>query len=292
MNSASERGVALVGTSGWAYREWRGNFYPKGLVQAKELGYLAEHVATIEMNSPFYRLQTPGMYEKWLTQVPGGFKFAVKGWRGVTHFKKLRDADQAVAKFFDSGPLTLGASLGPILWQLPPSLKFAPEVLGDFLDRLPKTHGEAADLVRDNALSEADPSAAESDKEGALFDVPVSEGFDPSLPLSYAIEPRNDSFASADVYALLREHDVALVRADSAGRHPRFEEVTADFTYVRLHGSPRIYYSNYTEEDLETWAEALRPELAAGHDCYVYFDNTAAGHAPVNACRLQELLST
>lgn len=282
--------MALVGTSGWAYREWRGKFYPKGLVQAKELGYLADRVATVEMNSPFYRLQTPEIYEKWLAQVPDGFKFSVKGWRGVTHFKKLRDTDQAVAKFFNSGPLSLGASLGPILWQLPPSLKFVPEVLGGFLGSLPKTHGEAVDMVGSQVLRGGDGSSDESG-EGALFDVPMSGAFDPQLPLRYALEPRNDSFANPESYALLREHDVALVMADSAGRHPRFEEVTADFTYVRLHGSPRIYYSNYSEEDLETWAGILRPELGAGHDAYVYFDNTAAGHAPVNACRLQELLS-
>ena len=80
------------------------------------------------------------------------------------------------------------------------------------------------------------------------------------------------------------------VMADSAGKHPFFDHVTADFTYVRLHGSPRIYYSNYSEADLEEWAARLRPMLEAGRDCYVYFDNTAAGHAPTNALALEHLL--
>lgn len=290
MTTKTERGLALVGTSGWAYREWRGKFYPKGLVQAKELGYLADHVATIEMNSPFYRLQTPGICEKWLSQVRGGFRFAVKGWRGVTHFKKLRDADEAVAKFFASGPLSLGASLGPVLWQLPPSLKFSPDLLGEFLERLPKNHGEARDLVLGNTPGEAGFGGGDSGV-WTLFDAPSGQEFNAQLPLRYAIEPRNASFACEEAYALFREHDVALVMADSAGRHPQFEEVTADFTYVRLHGSPRIYYSNYTADDLESWAAVLRPELEAGHDTYVYFDNTAAGHAPTNAQQLQEMLS-
>ena len=78
--------------------------------------------------------------------------------------------------------------------------------------------------------------------------------------------------------------------ADSAGKHPFFDEVTADFTYVRLHGSPRIYYSNYSEADLEEWAARLRPMLEAGRDCYVYFDNTAAGHAPTTALALEHRL--
>lgn len=306
METEAKRGSALIGTSGWAYREWRGKFYPKGLVQAKELGYLADHVATVEMNSPFYRLQRPTMYEKWLTQVPEGFPFAVKGWRGVTHFKKLRDADEAVGKFFASGPLALGESLGPVLWQLPPSLKFDADVFAEFLERLPKTHGEAAELVRatlgdegdvsDGHSNEDDADAGRSNEEGdARKDAAANEVAlavpTPDTRLRYAIEPRNESFRSEEAYAILEEYDVALVMADSAGKHPKFDEITADFTYVRMHGSPRIYYSNYTEEDLESWADVLRPELEQGHDCYVYFDNTAAGHAPVNAQQLLEMLA-
>ena len=265
MDKKSERGAALVGTSGWAYREWRGKFYPKGLPQSQELSYLADRVATIEMNSPFYRLQTPGMYEKWRGQVPDGVVFAVKGWRGVTHFKKLRDVGESVAHFFHSGPLALGSALGPVLWQLPPSLEFDGNVLEDFLAGLPQTQGQAAEFSGGHASA-------------------------PDLPLKYALEPRNESFRSEDAYEILTKHNVALVFSDSAGRHPQFDQVTADFTYTRLHGSPRIYYSNYSEEDLEGWASKLRPELAAGHDCYVYFDNTAAGHAPGNAMELQQIL--
>ncbi len=267
MNEKSQRGAALIGTSGWAYKEWRGKFYPKGLAQSKELGYLAERVSTIEMNSPFYRLQTPGMYEKWREQVPNGIVFAVKGWRGVTHFKKLRDVAESVGHFFHSGPLTLGQSLGPVLWQLPPSLKFSADLLEDFLAGLPKTQGQAAEFSDGHTET-------------------------PDLPLRYAIEPRNESFRSEEAYAILKEHNAALVVSDSAGRHPQFDAVTADFTYVRLHGSPRIYYSNYSEEALEGWAGKLRPELDQGHDCYVYFDNTAAGHAPTNAVTLEQLLQS
>lgn len=260
-------GRPYVGTSGWAYREWRGKFYPKGLAQAKELAYTADRVATIEMNSPFYRLQAPTTYRKWAGQAPEGFVYAVKGWRAVTHFKKLVGAEEAVAEFYGSGPLELGAALGPILWQLPPKLVFSAEVLSDFLAALPRTHAEAAELA-----------GTDCDFESA------------GLPLQYAVEPRNESFGHSEAEAVLRECGAALVWADSAGRHPAFDAVTANFIYVRLHGSPRIYYSNYSDEALQDWAGRLRPELAAGRDCYVYFDNTARSYAPYNAEALAEIL--
>ena len=117
MKEARRRGSAYTGTSGWAYKEWRGKFYPRGLRQVDELAYTAEHLATVEMNSPFYRLQTPGLYERWRNQVPAAFPLAVKGWRGVTHFKKLRDAEGAIGQFFGSGVLELRETLGPVLWR-------------------------------------------------------------------------------------------------------------------------------------------------------------------------------
>lgn len=263
----SARGKSFVGTSGWAYREWRGKFYPKGLRQADELSYTAERLATIEMNSPFYRLQSAGMYEKWSAQAPDDFCFAVKGWRGVTHFKKLRDAADAVTQFFGSGILNLGKQLGPVLWQLPPSLKFDGEVLDEFLGSLPQTLGAAAAIAEQEIPTEL-----------------------AGQRLIYAVEPRNESFNSSEAIEVLQRHNAALVMADSAGRHPEFQAVTADFVYVRLHGSPRIYYSNYSEEALTRWAEKLRPLLGSGHDCYVYFDNTALSYAPYNAMALEALL--
>ncbi len=260
-------GQAYVGTSGWAYREWRGKFYPPGLVQRRELAYLAERVPTVEMNSPFYRLQNARIYEGWASQVPQSFTFSIKGWRAVTHYRKLRDADQAVSEFFGSGILGLGKKLGPILWQLPPSLKFAPGLLSDFLGGLPKTVGQAA----------------------ARAGVPVEDAV-ADVRLRYAVEPRNATFEDGTAYAELEAGGAALVMADSAGRHPEFTGVTADFLYVRLHGSPRMYYSNYSPEALEGWASVLKGNLLEGRDCYVYFDNTAAGHAPANALALAALL--
>ncbi|HVV51940.1 MAG TPA: DUF72 domain-containing protein, partial [Polyangia bacterium] len=116
------RGRSLVGTSGWRYPRWRGDFYPPGLPQRLELGYLARHLATAEVNGTFYSLTRPEICAAWRAAVPEGFIFAVKGSRYITHLLKLQRFEHPLANFFASGLLRLGAALGPILWQLPPQL--------------------------------------------------------------------------------------------------------------------------------------------------------------------------
>ena len=122
-----------IGTSGWKYPEWRGDFYPKGLVQRRELEFLAERVDSIEINGTFYSLRRPEHYRSWASQVPADFVFAVKGIREVTHVRGLRDVGEAMRQFFESGVRELGAKLGPILWQLPTRATFDPAVVTEFL---------------------------------------------------------------------------------------------------------------------------------------------------------------
>jgi uncharacterized protein YecE (DUF72 family) len=115
---------ALIGISGWRYAPWRGVFYPEGLPARDELKYAAERLATIELNGSFYSLQRPEYYTRWSEQVPPGFVFAVKGSRYITHMLRLRGIEKALANFFASGVLALHGKLGPLLWQLPPTLPF------------------------------------------------------------------------------------------------------------------------------------------------------------------------
>src|SRR5690349_22227877 len=117
-----KRGEIRIGISGWRYPPWRGTFYPNGLPQRRELEYASRHVATIEINGSFYSLQRPEFYARWRDETPDGFVFAVKGGRFITHMKKLRDVETALANFFGSGVLALGEKLGPILWQFPESM--------------------------------------------------------------------------------------------------------------------------------------------------------------------------
>lgn len=132
-------GRIRIGTSGWRYRSRRGDFYPRGLVQRRELAFIGERFSTVELNGSFYSLQRPDSYLRWRAAVPDGFVFAVKGSRYISHMLALRDAREALANFFASGLLALGPALGPILWQLPERHRFDAEVLSAFLAALPRS---------------------------------------------------------------------------------------------------------------------------------------------------------
>ena len=117
-----------IGTSGWSYDHWRELFYPEGLSADQWLGYYARHLHSVEINSSFYRLPTPGTLSHWRDSVPGGFVFAVKASRYITHMKKLRDPQRTLKKFIGLVDV-LGDKLGPILFQLPPRWRINAERL-------------------------------------------------------------------------------------------------------------------------------------------------------------------
>lgn len=281
-----------VGTSGWRYREWRGPFYPTGLRQRDELAYVASLLGSVEINGSFYSLQRPSSYQAWREQTPDDFVFAVKGGRFITHMKKLRDVDQALANFFASGVLCLGPKLGPIVWQFPQNMPADLARFEAFFQLLPRDAASARRLARKHAdwLTERSHVAARG--------VPR---------LRHAVELRNPACATREFMALLRAHDIGLVIADTAGRFPYFEDVTSDFVYVRLHGATELYASQYGAKALrhwarriETWAAGAEPADAlrvgararkrARRDVYVYFDNDRYAHAPRDAVALQAAL--
>ncbi|PKI93045.1 DUF72 domain-containing protein [Actinomycetales bacterium SN12] len=275
--SPSRRPRIRVGTSGWRYRSWRGDFYPEGLVQRAELEYIGEHFSTVELNGSFYSLQRPQSYLRWRNAVPDHFTFAVKGSRYISHMLRLRDTTTALANFFASGVLALGPTLGPILWQLPERQKFDPDVLDDFLAGLPRTTAEARALGRQH----------DERMNGRTW---LEDAED--RPLRYALEPRSDTFDDPRLAEILNRHGVALTVADTAGRWPQFEPGGADLVYVRLHGASELYASGYTAQELQEWAERCRrwAEQGRGRDVFVYFDNDARGHAPHDALALAGLV--
>src|SRR4051794_40967531 len=140
-------GAIRVGISGWRYAPWRGTFYPAELVQRRELEYASRRFSTIEINGSFYSLQRPEHYARWHDETPDDFLFSVKGPRFITHMLKLKDSEQALANFFASGIANLGEKLGPILWQLPPMLRFNTERLAHFLGALPRDTDQASALA-------------------------------------------------------------------------------------------------------------------------------------------------
>ena len=262
---------ARVGISGWLYRPWRGVFYPKGLRHADELAYAAERLTSIEVNGSFYSLQRPANWVRWRDASPEGFVYAVKGPRFVTHIKRLGDIDAPLANFFASGVLDLGGKLGPIIWQLPPTLQFDEALLDAFLGRLPRSRADAAALAaRHDERMEGRASFAVGD----------------DAPLRHAVEVRHPSFETDAWRLLLERHHVASVTADTAGKYPRIDWTTADFAYARLHGEEELYASGYDDASLDRWAAWTREHLDAGRDAYVYFDNDIKVRAPFDAMGL------
>lgn len=261
-----------IGTSGWLYPPWRGVFYPRGLRQADELKFLSTRLDSVEINGSFYSLQRPSRYQAWAAQTPEDFLFAVKGGRFITHMKQLRGVETPLANFFASGVLALGGKLGPVLWQLPPRMRFDAQRLDGFFQLLPRTTKAAAELARhhDDRLPEA---YTETEAE---------------RPIRHAVEARHESFRTPEYGALLRSHDVANVVADSAGVWPRFDDVTTDVVYARLHGDTELYASGYSGKALREWASRI-DEWRAHADVYVYFDNDVHAHAPRDAITLAQL---
>jgi len=283
------QGRIRIGISGWRYAPWRGKFYPNGLRQADELAYAAGKFATIEINGTFYSLQRPEFFRAWRSAAPEGFVFAVKGPRFITHMKKLRDVETPLANFFASGVLALEDMLGPVLWQLPPYLAFDLERLTSFFELLPRTVRAAARLAkRHDALLEG----------GAFLKPHVDR------PLRHALEIRHDTFRTPAFIRLLRRHRIGLLVADTVA-WPLLMDATADFVYVRLHGSQKLYTSGYGPKALARWADRVRawshgreaegehagpPTSGKPRDVYVYFDNDAKVRAPFDAMALTRLV--
>jgi uncharacterized protein YecE (DUF72 family) len=285
--------VIYIGISGWRYEPWRGVFYPRGLVQARELDYASRYLPTIEINGSFYSLQRPSSYAAWYAATPPGFIFALKGNRFLTHMLKLRGIETPLANVLASGVFALKEKLGPVLWQFPPQLRFDPDKVEHFLSLLPRDTGQALAMARGHDEKLADR---------ALLEI------DAVRPLRHAVEIRHESFLDEAFIALLRKYKVALVVADTAGKFPDYEDVTADFVYIRLHGEHELYASGYEDDSLERWALRIRawseggqpadarlisshaPAHAKRRDVYCYFDNDIKVRAPFDAKRLMELL--
>lgn len=283
----------LIGISGWRYEPWRGIFYPEKLPQHSELKYASRMLPTIEINGSFYSLQRPESYAQWHDHTPEGFVFAVKGPKYITHMRRLKDIETPLANFFANGMFELRDKLGPILWQFPPQLPFHAERFEAFFAQLPRDTEAAAALARHH----------DHRVEGR-----TSLVVDSRRPLRHAVEIRHPSFVDEAFIAMLRRHRIALVVADTAGKWPLLEDLTADFVYVRLHGDKELYASGYSGAALDRWAARFAAwsrgeqvgdaRLAAKkaapprakRDIYCYFDNDIKVHAPYDAAQLMRRL--
>jgi uncharacterized protein YecE (DUF72 family) len=206
-----------IGCSGWAYREWRGAFYPEKLPQRRWLAHYATVFETVEVNSTFYRLPSVETVKAWIEQTPPEFRFAVKASRYITHVKRLNSPEKYVERFLAGlEPITAAGKLEAILWQLPPSFRRNDERIAAALEVI---------LAR--------------------------------APGRHAIELRHPSWFTKDVYALLRARDVALTIADDAEFPFQERELTADWTYIRFHRGGRGTGGKYSKADLTAWRRRI-----------------------------------
>jgi uncharacterized protein YecE (DUF72 family) len=286
-------GEIRIGISGWRYPPWRGRFYPAGLAQHRELAFASRALPTIELNGSFYSLQRPESFSEWHDETPAGFVFSVKGNRYLTHTRRLRDIDGPLANMLASGVFNLREKLGPFLWQFPPNFQFDPERMEHFLSLLPHDTDRGLALARNYEPRMEGRTALEPGKKRKM---------------RHAVEIRHVSFIDESFIAMLRKHKVALVVADTAGKWPYCEDVTADFMYLRLHGDKELYASGYTDEALDRWAQRIEawadggqpddahlvsskaPPKRAGRDVFCYFDNDVKVRAPFDARRLIDRL--
>jgi uncharacterized protein YecE (DUF72 family) len=239
-----------IGCSGWQYQSWREVLYPRGCAHRDWLRRYAEVFDTVEVNATFYRLARPAAVQGWIEATPPDFVFAVKGSRYLTHMKKLTDLGRGLDRFYESiAPLVGSPKLGPVLWQLP-----------EWFQR-------------------------DDDRLAAAL-----EAIAPRPPGRHAFEFRHPSWFASEVYGLLHAYNAALVLADHPTRPwvPR-DIVTADFTFVRFHHGSRGLRGNYSDAELDEWAERIRGWHDRG-DVFAYFNNDWEGFAIRNALGLKARL--
>jgi uncharacterized protein YecE (DUF72 family) len=235
-----------VGCAGWSILSRHAGLFEAG---ESHLARYATRFDVVEINSSFYRPHAHNTYARWAASVPRRFRFSVKLPKAITHDARLRGAGHATSRFADE-IAGLGARLGGVLVQLPPSLAFDARTANAFFAMLRR---------RIQAPVACEP------RHASWF------------------EPRVDTiWQRYDVSRVAA--DPARIE-DAARPHG-----AGPWRYWRWHGSPRMYYDSYDEERLRALAALLRADARRGRPAWCIFDNTAGGHAIANAVRLQELL--
>ena len=240
----SNSGAIRIGIGGWVFPPWRGTFYPKGLPQSQELTHASRHLTAIEINGTFYNSGRADSFRKWRDETPDDFVFSLKGPRFVTHRNELAGAKDALDLFFSRGVLELGPKLGPVLWQFAPFKQFDAADFAAFLHLLPREAG--------------------------------------GRRLRHLVEVRHASFHTPAFTDLLRSSGVAVAMVHDE-KYPGFDDVTADFVYLRLRRCTEDEPTGYPEAELDRWAERLRGHAAEGRDVFLYFINGAKVRAPAAA---------
>ncbi len=262
---STQHSALHVGTAGWNYKEWAGNFYPEGMSDSKTmLDEYVKHFQTVELDSTFYGIPRATSVADWQQRTPADFIFAAKFPRIITHDKKLFDA-QAETDEFITTMAVLGSKMGPFVLQFPYSFK-------------PTEENYAALETYLAAL----PPITATDADGVVH------------PYRYAVEVRHKGWLGDKLYNILRFHNIALTLTSNAAPWlPRYLDVaTTDFVYIRWLGEmDKPIEAQDRSEDLQKWAEIAKKMLAEGRTVWGYFNNQWAGHAPSSADEFIKLVN-
>lgn len=238
-------GAIRVGISGWTFPPWRGGvFYPKGLVQKKELEYASRQLTSIEVNGTFYSIQKPHIFKSWHDQTPADFVFSIKAPQYLTHVLRLKDCEKTLNRFLNSGLEQLGPKLGPILWQFPPNVTLKDDRFEKFFDLLERTDSPAQDRLR------------------------------------HAFEFRHPSFLDTALLDLMRAKNLSAVFSHALAKSAGINEPTADFIYLRMHGEDRP--KGYTGAEIKEHAGRAK-NWAKDRDVFIYFSCDQKEYSPQNA---------
>ena len=256
-----------VGIGGWTFAPWRDNFYPRGLVQRRELEYASRQLSAIEINGTYYGAQKPATYAKWRDETPPGFVFTAKAPKRITQARALQATGGQVEDFV-GGIAELGDRLAALVWQFDAGTRIDREAFAAFLELLPR----------------------------------LAQG----RPLRHVLDVRDPEFVDAGYIALARRHGMATVFTDSPD-HPSFADVTADFVYARLMRARTDIATGYPVPALREWAQRARawagggrpddlplldaPQTAApAREVFIFFIAAAKERNPAAAAELLRLL--
>ena len=243
------KGKIHIGTSGWSYKHWKTIFYPPKLPATRWLEFYVQHFKTTELNTSFYRLPLHQTVINWTKRVPKDFLFCVKMSRYLTHLKKLKEPEETLEKFFDVFE-PMKAMMGPVLIQLPPSLKFNFDTADELYSLLRKKYRK----------------------------------------FEFVMEVRHTTWLEEVSLTLMSKYDIGLVISQSGDQFPYSEMITAKTIYLRFHGPGELYASSYSDEMLLDFAAKFKIWVKEGHEVWAFFNNDIHGHAIKDAKRLMELI--
>jgi uncharacterized protein YecE (DUF72 family) len=276
----------IVGTSGWQYRDWRGAFYPERLPVSQWLEHYATLFPTVENNGTFYRLPVAGTVASWRARTPAGFVMAVKASRYLTHIRRLREPAEPVGRLLGVAA-NLGDRLGPVLLQLPPTMRADPAALDECLRQFAVQFASLAH----SKLAQGDLAQSKL-AQGDLAQGELAQGEPPaSRPGQHrvCVEFRHESWLTQDVRDILTAHDAALCWSDRRGRPLGPLWRTADWGYLRFHEGAAQPWPHYGPQALRTWLRRIADTFPPEADVFAYFNNDQHAAAPADAEALMKL---